>query len=93
MGKNEDIWNKLRAGPLYFYVESNQLRWFSIGSGSLLDIFWACPTGRRRWADPEQAGGITIPIWLGNTSESPKEDPEMWVREKEVVTTLLPKIG
>lgn len=44
-----------------------------------LEIFQACPTGRRPRADPEHAGELIYLIWPWNTLGSPRRGWIMWL--------------
>ncbi len=76
---NFDFWKELGVKLPFSCVERSKLWWFRhlilMPPKSLpLEVFQARPSGWRFRADPEHAGAITVyPIWLGNTSSSPRK--------------------
>ena len=72
-----NIQMELWVEPLLPSVERSPLRWSELlirmPPGHLpLEFFWACPTERSHWADPELPWAITYLIWSGNTLGSPR---------------------
>lgn len=90
-----DIEKSLKVELLLLCIERSQLRWF----GHLLrmpprrhpvDVFWACPTGKRPQVYPEHARGIISLGWCENALRSPKMSWRKWPGKRTYGCPYLP---
>lgn len=72
------LWERPRGEPLLLYIERRQSRWFiryqvKIPPKRRPMVLQASPQGDPE-EDPEQAGEIMSPLWLGKSCGIPPEE-------------------